>query len=106
MAEQNDELKMINHLLEVEKDANSMISEAMEAAEKKISEARAKYNTEYKQKTDQIIEELKNNYEASIKSITDEHNRQIEEYKSYLEGKTQNYEAFSNLLDKLMLNKA
>ena len=57
MAEQNEELKMINHLLEVEKDANSLISEAMETSEKKISEARAKYNAEYKEKTEKIIEE-------------------------------------------------
>ena len=106
MAEQNEELKMINHLLEVEKDANSLISEAMETSEKKISEARAKYNAEYKEKTEKIIEELKNNYEASIKEISEEHNHIIDEFKSYLEAKTQNYENFAKFLDKKLFEKA
>ena len=106
MAEQNDELKMINHLLEVEKDANSLISEAMETSEKKISEARAKYNAEYKEKTEKIIEELKNNYETSINKISEEHNRQIDEYKTYLEAKPQNYDNFAKFLDKKLFEKA
>ena len=106
MAEQNEELKMINHLLEVEKDANSLISEAMETSEKKISEARAKYNAEYKEKTEKIIEELKNNYEASINKISEEHNRQIDEYKTYLEAKPQNYDNFEKFLDKQLFEKA
>ncbi len=105
MAEQNEELKMINHLLEVEKDANSLISEAMETSEKKISEARAKYNAEYKEKTDKIIEELKNNYDSSIKKITDEHNLIIDEFKAYLEAKPQNYDNFAKYLDKKLFEK-
>ena len=36
MAENNDELKMINHLLDVEKDANYVITQAMEEAGKKV----------------------------------------------------------------------
>ena len=62
MADEKDELKMINHLLDVEKEANVLISQAMEEAAKKTSEARARFNEEYKQKIDAIIEELKNKY--------------------------------------------
>ena len=39
MADEKDELKMITHLLDVEKEANSLISQAMEQANKKIEAA-------------------------------------------------------------------
>lgn len=105
MAENSDELKMINHLLDVEKDANYLISQAMEESGKKIEAARAKYNAEYKQKIDLIIEELKNNYDSSVNQILESHKKQIDEFQAYLESKEQNYSEFSKVLEKLMFEK-
>ena len=102
MAETNDELKMINHLLDVEKDANGIVAVAMEEAGKKVEAARAKYNEEYKQKIDIIIEELKEKYESSVQSVKDEHEKQIDDYRKMLESKNQDYKAFSKLLDTLV----
>lgn len=105
MADEKEELKMITHLLDVEKGANELISQAMEEASKKTEAARAKYNEEYKQKTEALIEELKKKYEASVKDVNEEHSRLINEYEASLESKEQHYSDFKSLLDKLMLEK-
>ena len=47
---ENNELEIINHLLEVEKGASSLIDEAQLEAEKTILDAKTKYNKEYKEK--------------------------------------------------------
>lgn len=103
MADEKEELKMINHLLDVEKEANTLISQAMDEASKKIEAARAKYNEEYKQKTDELIGELKKKYDESVKKITDNHSQIIQKYEASLESKQQNYSQFKELLDKLVL---
>ena len=47
MAE-NTEIDAINHLLEVEKNASALINDAAQEADRRLSEARSKYNAEYK----------------------------------------------------------
>lgn len=105
MADNSDELKMINHLLDVEKDANYVITQAMEEAGKKVEAARAKSNAEYKQKVDEIIEDQKNKFDSASKEILESHKKQIEDYQLFLQSKKQNYADFSKLLEKLMFEK-
>ena len=105
MADNSDELKMINHLLDVEKDANYVITQAMEEAGKKVEAARAKSNAEYKQKVDESIEDQKNKFDSASKEILESHKKQIEDYQLFLQSKKQNYADFSKLLEKLMFEK-
>lgn len=106
MADEKDELKMITHLLDVEKEANSLISQAMEDANKKIEAARTKYNEEYKQKVDKLIDELKKRFDDSVKSVSENHSKMIQDYESSLEAKEQHYAQFKAVLDKLLLEKS
>ena len=46
MAENTSEIDAINHLLEVEKNAAALISDAAEEADRRLAQARAKYNAE------------------------------------------------------------
>ena len=48
MAEINMEIDAINHLLEVEKNASALINDAAQEADRRLSDAHAKYNAEYK----------------------------------------------------------
>ena len=52
MAENNTEIDAINHLLEVEKNASALINDAAQEADRRLSEARSKYNSEYKTRYD------------------------------------------------------
>lgn len=103
MAEINPELDAINHLLEVEKNASALINDAQVEADKRLLEARAKYNIEYKTKYDSIAAEMEKEYLKQHDEIEAKYKKEIEDYKASLENKPQNEKAFTDLLEKLIL---
>ena len=104
MAENNSEIDAINHLLEVEKHASALINDAAMEAERRLSQARAQYNSEYKARYDEAAAKLESEYQLNHKSVEEKYNKDIESYKEALAAKAQNYEAFSSLLDKLIFS--
>ena len=104
MAENTMEIDAINHLLEVEKNASALINDAAEEVDRRLSEARAKYNSEYKARYDETAASLEAEYQTNHNSIAEKYQNEIETYKQSLEAKAQNTEAFSSLLDKLIFS--
>ena len=104
MAETNTEIDAINHLLEVEKNASTLINDAAMEAERRLSQARAKYNSEYKTRYDEIAAQLEADYHNNHKTVEDKYQKDIDSYKESLAAKPQNAEAFSSLLDKLIFS--
>lgn len=102
MAETTMEIDAINHLLEVEKNASALINDAAQEVDHRLSEARVKYNSEYKARYDQIAASLEAEYQTNHNSIAEKYQKEIDSYKESLEAKAQDYEAFSSLLDKLI----
>lgn len=102
MANQNLELDAIKHLLEIEKTASVLIDDAKIEADKRLSEARSKYNTQYKSKYDEIASVLEVDYQKKLEEITTKYKSEINEYKKSLENKPQNEEAFNALLEKYL----
>lgn len=99
MAETTGEMDIIKHLLEIEKTASEMIDEAQIEADRRLSEARAKYNAEYKEKYDVVIADLEKEYNKSVKDLENQHTEIINQYKESLESKEKNIDAFNSLLD-------
>ena len=60
---ENTEIDAINHLLEVEKNASALINDAAQEADRRLSEARSKYNAEYKIRYDQVAARLEAEYQ-------------------------------------------
>lgn len=104
MAENNSEIDAINHLLEVEKNASTLINDAATEAERRLSQARAKYNSDYKTRYDEIAAKLEAEYQNNHQQIADKYQKDIDSYKESLAAKPQNSEAFSSLLDKLIFS--
>ena len=104
MAENNTEIDAINHLLEVEKNASALIHDAAMEAERRLSQARAKYNADYKERYDEVASQLEAEYQNNHKQIEEKYSQEIENYKDSLAAKPQNSEAFSSLLDKLIFS--
>ena len=102
MSETTMEIDAINHLLEVEKNASALINDAALEVDRRLSEARVKYNSEYKARYDQIAASLEAEYQNNHNSIAEKYQKEIDSYKESLEAKAQDYEAFSSLLDKLI----
>jgi vacuolar-type H+-ATPase subunit H len=103
MAETSMEIDAINHLLEVEKNASALINDAAQEVDRRLSEAHSKYNTEYKARYDEVAARLEAEYQQKLNSTSDKYQKEIDSYKESLAAKPQNYEAFSSLLDKLIL---
>ncbi len=101
MAQNTSEIDALNHLLEVEKNATALINDAAVEADRRLSEARAKYNSEYKIRYDKQIAQLESEYQKSHQQISDKYQKEIDSYKESLVAKTQDSKAFSALLDRL-----
>ena len=102
MAETTMEIDAINHLLEVEKNASALINDAAQEVDRRLSEARVKYNSEYKARYDQIAAFLEAEYQTTHNSIAEKYLKEIDSYNESLAAKPHNYVAFSSLLDKLI----
>ncbi len=103
MAENNPELDAINHLIEVEKSASTLIDDAKIEADKRLSQARLQYNSEYKSKYDQLVMQMEADFNSKRDEIESKYKKQIDEYKASIEGKSQDEKAFDSLLEKLLL---
>jgi vacuolar-type H+-ATPase subunit H len=104
MAENTSEIDAINHLLEVEKNASALINDAAQEVDRRLSDARAKYNAEYKSRYDEIAAKLEAEYQENHQKVAEKYQKEIEDYKESLTAKPQNSEAFSSLLDKLIFS--
>lgn len=102
----NVELEIINHLLEVEKNASVLIDDAKIEADKRTSEAKAKYNQEYKAKFEVLAAEKDKNYHDKIQELTAAHAAEMEEYKKSVESRPQDTEGFKKLLEKLLFENS
>ncbi len=102
MAENNPELDAINHLLEVEKKASALINDAMIESEKRLSDARIKYNTQYKSRYDELVSGLESDFQKKHAEIEAKYQKEMDDYKADIESKPLDKESFDNLLDKLL----
>lgn len=100
--ENNSELGIINHLLSIEKDASSLINDAQIESEKRVAEARNKYNAEYKDRYEKTVKALEENYQKELEQVKESHDKEIQEYISSLESSEKNTKVFNEVLDKVL----
>ena len=96
------EVNVINHLLDVEKRASSMTSDAQAEADKRISVYRAEAENDYKKRHDEILAKFESDYVARTKAIDEKHAETIAAYRSEIQNTTQDTGAFNKLLDTLL----
>lgn len=103
MNENNSEIDVLTHLMEIEKKASGLVSDAQVEADKRHVETQLKYNTEYKTKYEKLTNTLENNYQQSLEKIKAKYMKEVEDYKNSLNEKTQNKKAFTSLVESLIL---
>lgn len=99
----SNDIDVINHLLQVEKESARLIDDALKTAEQKLSEAHAKYNSEFKAKYDKGIEILEKQFQSDCEKEKIKSEKSFEEYKMILENQKQDVKAFNNLLESVLL---
>ena len=102
MAENTSEIDAINHLLEVEKNAAALIDDAAQEADRRLSEARAKYNSEYKARYEKEAARLEAEYQTAHEKIAEKYQKEIDSYKESLAAKPQDSAAFAETLNRLL----
>lgn len=96
----NDEVSIIAHLLEVEKEASKIISGANIKADKEISDAKIAADAEFKKNYAERAGILEKNFEEKKAAISDEHDKILQDYKASVAGMPQNKEAFASVIEK------
>ncbi len=99
MAEQ--EVNAINHLLEVEQNAKAMTLSAQEKADKRISQAKAEAEIEFKAEVGKIIERDEKIFEEKKKAAIEENEKNIKAYKEKIADSKLDVVSFNQFLDKI-----
>ena len=88
--------------MNVENQASSLIFEAQTVAEKNISDARATAENLYKQKYENLINDLESDYSEKIQKILKNNKNSFNEYQQKIQDLPQDIESFNKLLDTLL----
>ncbi len=100
MAEQ--EIDTIRHLIEIEKNASILISEAQAEADKKIAAAKAQADSDFRERAAKIVSEKEAEYEAKIKDTSAKYNELLSEYKTKIENSLKSIDFFNNIAEKYL----
>ncbi len=96
------EIDVISHLINVENQASSLIFDAQTVAEKNINEARAKADSIYKERYDNLIKDFESNLTETKNKILQENRNSFQEYQQKIQSVAQDEKSFNNLLDSLL----
>lgn len=102
MAEVNNEISVISHLIQVEKAASSLIDDAVKEAEMRLSQARSESNQQFKDKYDKVVATLEEEYNHNIQKLQSEHDEKVQSFKDSLSSQNQDKQAFQSLLNELL----
>ena len=102
MAEANSEIEIINHLLEVEKNASILLDDARKEAERRIINAKNKANEEFQKEYENLVASAEADYNRKLKEIDSNHDNVISEYKESLCKKSIDKENFFKYVDSLL----
>ena len=96
------EIDVISHLMNVENQASSLIFDAQTVAEKNINEVRAKADSIYKERYDNLIKDFESNLTETKNKILQENRNSFQEYQQKIQSVAQDEKSFNALLDSLL----
>ncbi|MGP1459380.1 MAG: hypothetical protein ACTTKL_08735 [Treponema sp.] len=96
------EINIINHLIEVEQQAESLVKEAQLSADKKISLARAKADAEYAQKFEAIVKKYDGVRAARKTQIETDYKKRFDEYVAAVKNAGMDADAFNARLKEAL----
>lgn len=100
---QETDLNVITHLLKVESEASSLIKDAQEEANKRISDARSEADAEYKKKFEKLVNSLDKDYQEKILQIETDNKNELDEFKQKIQSTERNTSSFKSFVQKVMV---
>ena len=98
----SDEMDIIQHLLDIEREASRTLIDAQTEADAKITAARTEAEKEFKSRYAEIVAEIDRKSDAEKAKISMEHENEMQSFKDELHKTVQDRGAFDALLEKLL----
>lgn len=96
------EIDVISHLLEVEREVSLMLSEAQKKADEKIAHSRAAADLRFKELYSQIVKNLDSEEIAAKEKIESIHKEKLASYQNELESAVKDKDSFCSIIDKVL----
>jgi vacuolar-type H+-ATPase subunit H len=93
---------VLQHLLEVEANAQSLVDDAQAEADRRIAEMEKQNRAQYEEWYTREAAQLDGQYESELGAIKEEYNRQIDDYRLSLNDFKPNYAEFCSILDDFL----
>lgn len=100
MTNENADVNLISHLLDVEKEAALQTKAAQDEANKIISQSHADADNSFNEQYTALIKDIDDDYAQRKNEIEDEYKKTLAEYKSEVENRPQYKDNFFAFLQK------
>ena len=94
-----EEIDVIKHLLEVEKEATEMLLEAQ-----KISESRSIADSRFHKEYADVVSRIEEDERSAKEKVTENHANLIQAYKDELSALKKDSDSFNSLMDELLFS--
>jgi vacuolar-type H+-ATPase subunit H len=95
-----DERDVLQHLLEVEAGASTLVDDAQAEADRRIAEAEKRNRARYDERYNEAAAELNREYETKIAETKEEYTRRLEAYRAGLDSMTVRGGDFFRLIEQ------
>ena len=100
-----EDREILQHLLSLEKKANTLIYEAQAEADRKVAEGEKQNRTRYEESYAREVELLENDYKQNLSRIREKYRQQLELYGESLKTQSIDMQAFTSLAESLLIEK-
>ena len=100
-----DDNNILQHLLEIEDQAATLIDDAQAAADRRIKEAEDQNRVAYDEAYQQLSAELETEYQKAIEAVKKQYDQRLDEYTEELRGIPRQDEKFSALAFSLLVEE-
>ena len=97
-----DEIDVIQHLLDVEREAAQVIQDAQKEADSRIAAARAKSDAQFKTQYTEMYAQLDAEAQKRMKEAGEHHDAELASFKNSLKETPKNNVAFNSFMDSLL----
>jgi len=98
-----DDHEVLQHLLDLEGQANALVDNAQEEADRRVSEGEKQNRLQSEDAYAREVEVLEKAYIMNTASVRESYRKQLDEYREKLQAQPANMEEFSVLAGKLLI---
>jgi len=99
------ETDVINHLIDIEREAADVLFDAQEKAEAMVTAAKGQAEADFKAGYDAAVKECESNFKKNCGQISDEYKGLMQEFETKIKSAPKDISAFNSILDSLLFGK-